>query len=94
VTTWALSLGPDPNFPCGTPVPGLGELLIDVGPANLVFVTPPAPGFAGAAPLHSVGVPPDPAFLGLQLFTQGMLIDPIGAAGLVLTNALDLVLGS
>ena len=93
VSTWALSVSPDPAFPCGTTIPGLGELLISVAPPNPVVVTPLTAWQPGLGSQHSVTVPSDPVFHGLTLFTQGMLIDPVGPAGIVLTNALDLVVG-
>ena len=79
-----LSYAPDPAFPAGSPIPGLGmggpgqvgELLIDPS-GNALFdaiVGAPwsGPGQPAAIPL---AVPSDPSLFGQLVFAQGLLFD-------------------
>lgn len=94
---WLISTAPDPAYPCGTPVPGMGpngttgELLIQLVPP---FQIVPGPLWTspGEPAVFSVPVPSDPVFDGVTISTQGILIS--SATGQkVLTDALDLTLG-
>lgn len=92
---WLISTTPGTSYPCGDVVPGYGpggatgELMIDVG--ALWSIKPLGTWGGPQSPLTvAVSVPASPALSGLELFTQGLMVD---AAGPVLTNALDLRLG-
>ena len=85
------------GYPCGLPLPGfgldggVGELLIELGPAKLLALGPVLYDGANAAKLE-VNVPNNPALNGLTVFAQGALLGPVG--GLGLTNGLELTFGS
>jgi len=94
-----LALAPDPNFPCGTPLPfvgtngGLGDLLFSVVPPNPLFVlVDPTPWAGPGVPTNfSLPLPADPAFLGIDLFFQGA----VGSSAQTrLTEGLRTTLGS
>jgi hypothetical protein len=95
---WSLALLPAPGHPAPLAVPlggasgGIGELFVDV--TTLGHTTPFAPWSAATGPVvHTLAIPDQPAFLGLQVFTQGALFDAGATFRLVLTNGLDLRLG-
>ncbi|MHC4262443.1 MAG: hypothetical protein ACYSWX_07985, partial [Planctomycetota bacterium] len=78
-----------PNSPCGIPLPGLGmsgpgaagELLIGTsGPLLSFFASQPwgGPGSFATVPL---ALPDAPELVGVELYTQGAIIDPIGSSG-------------
>jgi len=67
---------------------GVGELLVDV---TTPWAMTSIAGTSGGVSTHSVTIPSDPAFVGFQVFTQG-LFNNVGGSG-QLTNALDLTLG-
>lgn len=78
------SLAPDPAYPCGTLVPGLGmttpslpgELLIDLGPPSLPWlVGDPWNGPGQPVPIE-IPIPDDASLAGISLFFQGLLYDP------------------
>lgn len=80
-----IALAPDPNFPCGTPVPGfgmsgtgsLGELLISLAPPNPldpIVVGPVWNGVGLPAPID-LPIPDDCALAGFSIYTQGFLFD-------------------
>jgi hypothetical protein len=89
----ALAFAPDPNFPCGTAVPGwgmgggpaLGELLLDYGQAvGAALVAGP---WTGSPARLALAVPLEPGLAGARLFAQGVIVDggtgataPIGMA--------------
>lgn len=94
-----LALAPDPNFPCGTPLPfvgtngGLGDLLFSVTPPNPLFVlVDPTPWAGPGTPTNfSLPLPDDPCFLGLDLYFQGA----VGSSAQTrLTEGLRTTLGS
>jgi subtilisin family serine protease len=98
----ALATAPDPAFPCGTAVPGLGmsapgapgELLVGTSPPDpftlvrgSLWVTPGNPG------LVSLPVPSDPALAGWTLYVQGALVELApGAVPVGLTDGLAITL--
>jgi len=94
-----------PGYPCGVPLPGFGmsspsatgELLIGVSPPNpiLTLSGPPWNGAGNPAPI-SIPIPPNPAFVGVTLFAQGILFDFFGSSGMGfgLTEGAELVIGS
>ena len=98
-----LSTAPDPSYPCGTLVaglgmaPGPGELLVDVQPPNPVLpllIGPPwaGPGMPAALPL---AIPPIQELALRRFYLQGALIDPSLAMAprLRLTGALAIEIG-
>ena len=100
----AIALDPDPGFPCGTLVPGTGmarpgaagELLLSLAPPNpiLLLAGPPWSGPGSPAPI-SVGIPNNVYLTGIDLYVQGILLDPTAALGvdIGLTDALELQIG-
>ena len=103
LTFLAVASLPDPAFPCGTLVPGLGmasagalgELLVQPGPGVLVQPGAPWTGAGAPAPVD-LAIPADLAFLGVRVYAQGMLVDPVAPLGvdLALTTAYALTLGT
>ena len=97
-----LSTGPSPLFPCGLPVIGygmagpsaVGELLIDVTPG--VFIPPVLIGtpFGGAGNpgLRDFALPANCNLVGVKLYVQGALVDPLGPVTIGLTNGLELTI--
>ncbi len=89
---WLFSFGPGPLAPCGVVLPGIGlggasiEILLDGSfvIASLGIWSP------GAPTEHAFFLPQDPALAGLPLASQGLFLD---GNGLLLTSAIDLVLG-
>jgi len=87
---WLANLVPDPNFPCGTTLGQVGELLIALNPKPAraapaqVWLGPRMPVVV-TAPL-----PNDAALLGLKAYTQGLLFEP---GKFVVTDGLDLCIG-
>ncbi len=98
----AISRAAAPGFPCGLPLPGfamdsgtgIGELLVDASPANLVGQLIPTTAFGGAGLPASVllPVPLECALVGAEFFLQGLLVDASGTVGLGLSEGLALVL--
>ncbi len=94
----ALALAPDPAFPCGTLVPGLGmggtaELLINVLPPDPLDPIGGTPWTGPGSPAPVVvPVPNDPLLIGLSVFSQAVLVDPSPGASVPigLTDALEL----
>ncbi|MEM7309107.1 MAG: S8 family serine peptidase [Planctomycetota bacterium] len=85
---------PAPGYPCGTPLPGLGELLLDLdspglptGPAQLLAGPGRSASFALAIPAH-------PALAGAVLYSQGAVVGFDEAAAVRLTGGLRIELGS
>jgi len=82
---------PDPGFPCGTPLPGLGlagaagELLVQLPSVPLV-----GPPWLGAPVGLNLTVPNMPALLGAKVYLQGGLTNNTRAG---LTDAVELLIG-
>ncbi|MEM7307480.1 MAG: hypothetical protein AAF682_12455 [Planctomycetota bacterium] len=73
----AVSVGAIAGWPpCGLPLPGAGELLIDVSAPNPVAVLLGAAPWAGAPVPIAAGITPD--LYGVELFWQGAFIDFAG----------------
>jgi hypothetical protein len=80
----AVSIAPDPSYPCGTVLPGFGmaspaaagELLISVMAPNPVIFLGPLPwaGLGAPAPF-ALAVPSDPVLAGIPMYAQGALVD-------------------
>lgn len=84
-TALLISLLPDPNFPCGTNLPGFGmdelgadgELLVSVTGSLLVAVIPGAAWTDPATPVPiPLPFPDDASLVGVQLYLQGIVADP------------------
>lgn len=101
----AVSLKPDPAFPCGTQLPGLsmfgpglpGELLVSLVPGELlepVLAGPPWGG-PGLPSLIPGAIPNNPALVGQEFHAQGAILDPLPGAAvpLGLGNAWRFVIG-
>ena len=92
ISALAVALAGNPALPSGTPIPGWGltpgasgDLLIDLDAViALVTGTPWSPGVPGQVDL---GIPGQPALVGLPLFLQAALVDLAGA-DVGLTNGL------
>ena len=100
-----VALAPDPNFPCGTPVPGfgmsgsggLGEVLISFAPPNPldpIIVGPVWNGVGLPAPID-LPIPDDCSLAGFSIYTQGFLFDssPGAPVQLGFTEGIRLRLG-
>jgi hypothetical protein len=92
----AISLAPDPNFPCGTPLPGwgmsgpFGELLISLSSPNPLVLVFGAPWFTAGSPAQvSVPIPSDAPLLGLTLYFQGVLASNVNT----LTEGMQITIG-
>jgi formylglycine-generating enzyme required for sulfatase activity len=93
-----LASQPAPGFPAGLVLPGLGlgalgsdgELLLDVLPPNPFLTLGPTLylGGASSAATFSLSVPSNPALVGVDVFAQGLLVDPTAGPSLGLTNGL------
>ena len=94
-TALAFSLTPIAGFPpCGIPVPGIGEVLIDITPPNPFLILNGLP-WGGAPVSILLGMPDDPALIGATLWAQGLFVDLFaGPEPLRLTNMLQVTLGS
>lgn len=87
-----LGLSPAVFSPCGTDLPGIGEVLIDFTQALTLL---PA-GTLNGGPLDAAfPIPPDASLFGAQTFAQGLLGDLTGGASqaLFLTDGLRLCIG-
>jgi plastocyanin len=101
----AVSLRADPNYPCGTQVPGFGmsgpgafgEVLVGIqAPDPVLLVGPAVWTGAGSPAALNLPLPADPALVGQQLFLQGVLIDATFTSGVTyaLTNGIEVTMGS
>ncbi|MCC7064175.1 MAG: hypothetical protein IT456_15295 [Planctomycetes bacterium] len=99
---WVVSWRPAPGHPCGVTMPGTGfggrlaELLVDSSPGIAAVIDSPRVWNGPAtSTTHLMQVPVVPALVGMSLFTQGVLLE-VGPMSLsvVLTNAIDFVIGS
>ncbi len=80
--------------PCGTPLPGIGELLLGLTPPN-PLVLAGAPWVGAPVPI-ALAVPNAAALLGMALFAQGVFADLAGVSPsnpLRLTDGLRIRLG-
>jgi hypothetical protein len=96
VVVWALAATPAAGYPAPVALPfggrggSAGALFVDVATTGLMVNATWASGTP--SPL-SLAVPLQPAFVGIDVFTQAALLDTVGAAGLLLSNGLDLRFG-
>ena len=96
----AFATAPDPNFPCGTLVPGFGaagggqpgEALLALGGGN-PFQVLSGPAWSGSAVFVPFALPNLPQLAGVKVYTQALLVDALGPNPLVATNGLELLLG-
>ncbi|WP_145063600.1 hypothetical protein [Engelhardtia mirabilis] len=100
-----LSLAADAAFPCGTQFPGLGmagagapgEVLIDLGSANLVkpFLFNALWAGPGSPAPVLAAFPEAPELVGLKVYAQGVILDqsPSSAVPIGLTNGMAIVVG-
>ncbi|MCB9891443.1 MAG: hypothetical protein H6833_07340, partial [Planctomycetes bacterium] len=78
---------PDPNFPCGTSVPGLGmlggpgEVLIQLGPTAVVLGMVPWGGPTRPVQLP-LPIPFDHALVGFPVYLQGLILDATPGASI------------
>lgn len=94
------SLAPAAGFPCGSVIPGYGpgnaagELLLALQPGLRLPNSGPLPWLGPDQPsVHTLPIPPDPSLAGRSFVVQALLRDPGVPRGIVLSGALDLVLG-
>ena len=94
----ALSTAPAAGFVVpgfGCPVGGPGEILINVFAPDPFLITPPVPWFGPGAPaVHPLPIPANTNLCGRTFFTQGFWFVGLPFAPAVLTEALDITLGS
>jgi hypothetical protein len=99
-TMLLISSRPDPLYPCGTLVPGLGmsgpgapgEFLVQEGSAMLLFLDGPNWRGTGRPSTISVAIPPRIQWHATA-FAQGLFHDPAGPVEWGLTNALQVEIG-
>ena len=95
------SFAPDPNYPCGTLVPGLGmdggsgELLIGVAPPDPQALVSGSPWLGvGLGAVVQFDVPDDASLLGTTVYGQGLLFDPTSQSNKWgLTEGLEIGIG-
>ncbi|MEM7306847.1 MAG: hypothetical protein AAF682_09260 [Planctomycetota bacterium] len=98
-----VATAPDPAFPCGTPIPGLGlagggapaELLISFLPPNPVQPALSGAPWTGTEPAPvTLSIPPQATLAGVTIYAQGALLDasPGATLPIALTAALALTL--
>ena len=102
VTLLMLASEPDPAFPCGTRIPGVGmrgrgaagELLVSAVYPNPFLIVAGLPWF-GAPSRFRVLIPVNQALIGARFYAQGAIIDPIArlGVGVALTDAVVMRLG-
>ncbi len=102
-TALALATTPDAAFPCGTLLPGFGmaglgapgEVLLSLAPPPFLVVA--GPPWPGAPTPIALDVPENCSGLGVDVFVQGVIVDPTfgggSGAGIGLTDAARLTLG-
>ncbi len=98
-----IAVNPAPGFPCGIPLPGyhmdpvqpFGELLINIVAPDPILILGPSqwPGPGSPAP-HLIPIPPTPALVGLELHTQGLMLDPVGPNTFGASEGLRTTIGS
>lgn len=99
----ALQSSPDPNFPCGTQLPGWGmsgpgangELLVGLAPAPVLVA---GGSWAPGSPVpFALPIPADCGLVGQRFYAQGALFDfsaVLTGVGLGLTEGRELIIGS
>ena len=96
---------PAPGYPCGTTLPGFGmgapgstgEFLIDFGPAARLGRSVGGPWAGAGQPVAiSLPIPADLAYLGLRVYAQAAMFDPVHTSGnrFGMSSALDLTVGN
>jgi len=74
------SAAPNPD-PCGTAVPGLGEVLIDLSPGSLLTIFPTGfPAVFGITFLQLGVLPNDPTLFGQTVYLQALWADLTGVS--------------
>ncbi len=98
-----VATAPDPNFPSGTSVPGIGmagpsaagDFLLSLAPPNPVLkLGPKAWGGSGSPTSFLFPLPNNPALVGIDLYLQGATVDPLVVNGIGVTNGLQVSIGS
>lgn len=103
LTCLSVATMPDPAFPCGTQVPGLGmagtgaigEILLALVPTPIMFPGPPWPG-PGTPAVISVSVPDNCQLIGRRAYAQGVILDTTSGAPVPvgLTEGVELLIGN
>ena len=100
-----LATAPDPAFPCGTPLPGLGMAGPGAPGGLLLSIVPPDPfqpallgdawAGAGSPAAVALAIPSNASLAGVSVFAQGALIDPGAALGVAvgLTSGVEIQIG-
>lgn len=94
---------PDPAYPCGRLVPGLGQSAAGANGEILVSLVAPNPvridtgtawNGAGQPGQVSLAVPNNTSLIGLQLYAQGFVLDTAGSSGITrgLADGVEFVL--
>lgn len=97
-TFWVVSGAPAVGSPCGVPMQGfglggaVGEILIDTNQPLTLVPNAVTWGGPGQPAWHRLDIPYNGNLLGTTIFTQGLFATPVG--DLIVTNAVDLVIGS
>ena len=94
------ALQPDPNYPCGTLLPGFamfgtfGELLISLAPPNPIMqqISPTIWTTPGNSVTVDFFVPFDTNLFGVELYAQGALFSP-STSRIGLTNGMRIAIG-
>jgi hypothetical protein len=98
LTWWVVSAGQLSSGGCGLPLPGLGpvggpgELLIDLA-ASLLELGPYVWSGGAAVSQHTAFIPDVPQLAGVQVYSQGALLDTFNLSHAILTPALDFQVG-
>ena len=82
--------------PCGLPLPGAGELMLDLTPPNPFLIQPGLFSVFTDFTVVTVAIPDELSLLGQQLYAQGVFVDFAGVAPaepLRLTGGLDVTIG-
>jgi hypothetical protein len=100
-TTWTAEIDATPHAGAGLtyvlgtaegltgPILSAGQLLLRMPAQGGALLLRTGKASGGAIAQHAIGIPSDPSLVGLQVFTQGLIL----GGYLELTNALDLTLG-
>lgn len=97
VAALLISLDPDPDYPCGTALPGYGmtgptgELLVGILPPNPIAVLGPLPWSGPGTPTEAaLPIPMDAGLTGIELFLQGVIA---GTGSVKFTDGMRVRLG-